>query len=157
MSSNRIDAVLYSEQSEKFRTGLKLMLEALPFLIDLTPDQRSQMTKFGEKNRSFVVKALAIAEANPGILPSSFSLDEFRKDVDLVESLYPLRNQVEAFFGSLDDTYFAAGSEAYAAALLVYQYAKLHNLATGALEDSVDDLARRFVRKSRKTEASALG
>ena len=47
-------------------------------------------------------------------------------------------------------SYFAAGSESYAAALLVYQYAKLHNIATGALEDSVDDLARRFARKSKK-------
>ena len=37
------------------------------------------------------------------------------------------------------------------AALLVYQYAKLHPVATGALEDSLDDLGRRFARKSNKT------
>ena len=70
--------------------------------------------------------------------------------MDLVESLYPLRNVIEAYFGKLDDTCFAAGSEAYAAALLVYQYARLHNIATRALEDSLDDLGRRFARKSKK-------
>ena len=64
-----------------------------------------------------------------------------------------IRNAVEALFGKIDDTYFAAGSEAYAAALLVYQYAKLHNLASGALEDSLDDLGRRFARKSKKPAA----
>ena len=37
------------------------------------------------------------------------------------------------------------------AALLVYQYAKLHHVATGALEDSLDDLGRCFARKSNKT------
>lgn len=108
------------------------------------------MPKFGEKNRSFVTKALTIAEGHPEILPASFSLAEFRTDVELVESLYPLYQAVEVLFGKIDDTYFAAGSEAYAAALLVYQYAKLHNLASGALEDSLDDLGRRFARKAKK-------
>jgi hypothetical protein len=73
--------------------------------------------------------------------------------VELVESLYSLRNAVKDLFGKIDDTYFAVGSEAYAAALLVYQYAKLHNLASGALEDSLDDLGRRFARKFKKPAA----
>ena len=154
MPSNRIDAVLLDEQREKFKTGFNLIVEALPFLIDLSPADRADMAKFGEKNRSFVVKALAIAEANPHILPASFDMAEFRADVDLVEGIYPLRNVIETFFGKLDDTYFAAGSEAYAAALLVYQYARLHNIATGALEDSLDDLGRRFARKSKKQTPS---
>ena len=154
MSSNRIDAVLLDEQREKFNTGFTMMLEALPFLIDLNAHDRAEMKKFGEKNRSFVVKALAIAEAHTEILPPSFDLALFRTDVELVESLYPLRNAIENLYGKLDDTYFAAGSEAYAAALLVYQYAKLHNIATGALEDTLDDLARRFARKSKKSNPS---
>ena len=150
MTSIRIDAVLTDEQREKAKAGLALLNEAMPFLVDLTAKQRAEMAKFGEKNRSFVVKALAIAEEHPDMLPGSFSLEEFRDDVLLVESLYPIRHAVETLFGKIDDTYFAAGSESYAAALLVYQYAKLHNIATGALEDSVDDLARRFARKSKK-------
>jgi len=153
MPSNRIDAAFTSEQRDKAKAALATLAETLPFLIDLSAEDRASLPKFGEKNRSFVVKALAIAEGHPEILPASFSLDEFRADVDLVESLYPLRNAVESLFGKIDDTYFAAGSEAYAAALLVYQYAKLHNLASGALEDSLDDLGRRFARKSKKPAA----
>ena len=57
-------------------------------------------------------------------------------------------------FGRVDDTYFAAGSEAYAAALLVYQFAKIHNIASGGLDDTVGDLGRRFARKSRKPAPS---
>jgi hypothetical protein len=148
MPSNRIDAVLLDER--KIQSGFNMIVEALPFLINLTPTDRAEMAKFGEKNRSFVVKALAIAEANPHILQASFDMTEFCADVDLVEGIYPLHNVIEAYFGKLDDTYFAAGSEASAAALLVYQYARLHNIATGALEDSLDDLGRRFARKSKK-------
>jgi len=154
MTSNRIDAAFTAEQREKAKAALAILAEALPFLIDLTAEDRASLPKFGEKNRSFVVKALAIAEGHPEIFPANISLEEFRTDVELVESLYPLCNAVEALFGKIDDTYFAAGSEAYAAALLVYQYAKLHNLASGALEDSLDDLGRRFARKSKKAAVS---
>ncbi|WP_291994393.1 hypothetical protein [Candidatus Accumulibacter sp. ACC003] len=147
MPTNRIDATFTSEQREKARAALASLAESLPFLINLGADERTTMLKFGEKNRSFVVKALAIAEAQPEMLPHSFHLDEFRTDVALVESLYPLRHAIETLSRQVDDTYFAAGSEAYAAALLVYQYAKMHNVASGALEETLDDLGQRFARK----------
>ena len=43
------------------------------------------MLKFGEKNRSFVAKAMAVAEQNPGILPRGFDVDEMKADVKLLE------------------------------------------------------------------------
>jgi hypothetical protein len=155
MPENRIDAAFTAEQRERARAALAALSEALPFLIDLGDGERAAMVKFGEMNRSFVVKALAIAEAQPEILPTSFSLPEFRADVTLLEDLYPLRHALETLYRKVDDSYFAAGSEAYAAALLVYQYAKLHNVASGALEESLDDLGRRFARKGRKATPAA--
>lgn len=151
MPANRIDADFTPDQNARAQAALTALSDALPFLIDLGDGERAAMLKFGEKNRSFVVKALAIAEAHPEVLPSSFSLPEFAADVALLEDLYPIRHRLETLFRKVDDSYFAAGSEAYAAALLVYQYAKLHNLASGALEESLDDLGRRFARKSRNT------
>ena len=154
MPSNRIDAVLTVAQREQAQAALASLTSSLPFLIDLGSGEKASMPKFGEKNRSFVIKALAIADAHPEMLPASLSLAEFRADVDLVESLYPIRHGLEALFGRVDDTYFAAGSEAYAAALLVYQFAKIHNIASGGLDDTVGDLGRRFARKSRKPALS---
>jgi hypothetical protein len=69
MPTNRIDASFTSEQREKAKAALASLAESLPFLIDLGADERTTMLKFGEKNRSFVVKALAIAEAQPEMLP----------------------------------------------------------------------------------------
>ena len=154
MPVNRINATLTAEQIEKAKTALAALSEALPFLIDLSTEERTSMPKFGEVNRSFVVKALAIAEVHPEILPASLSLEEFRCDVGLIEGLYPIRHSAETLVRRIEDSYFAAGSEAYVSALLVYQYAKVHNLHTGALEETLDDLGRRFARKTRKsTEA----
>ena len=83
-------------------------------------------------------------------------VEEFRADVELVESLYPVHHAIEALSEKIDDTYFAAGSEAYAAALLVYQYAKLQNVATGALDDTLDDLGRRLRPQSQKSRPAAM-
>ncbi len=154
MSLNRIDAILTDEQRDQAKAALSRLTEALPLLIDLSPKERAESVKFGEKNRSFVAKALAIAEAHPEMLPASFHLAQFRRDADLVEQLYPLLSGVEVLYGKLQDTYFAAGSDAYAAALAVYQYTKIHNETTGALEDSLSDLGRRFVHKGKKQPAS---
>ncbi|MCX7110620.1 MAG: hypothetical protein NTX45_10935 [Proteobacteria bacterium] len=96
------------------------------------------MAKFGEKNRTFVVKAAAIAAQNPDILPRSFNLDEMMADVSIIEDLYPLIATAANLLGKLEDT--------YSAALLVYQYAKTANVATSVLENALTDLGHRFVK-----------
>ncbi|SMF96553.1 hypothetical protein SAMN02949497_3954 [Methylomagnum ishizawai] len=157
MPINRVNAEISPSQAEAIRAALAALRENLPFLIDLTPDERQGMLKFGEKNRSFVAKAMAVAEQNPDILPRGFNVDEMKADVRLVEDLYPLLHSVQEVLGKLENTYFAAGSEAYAAALLVYQYAKAANVATGALEDALDDLGRRFARRSKSAGSAGNG
>jgi hypothetical protein len=48
----------------------------------------------------------------------------------------------------LDDTYTAVGSEAYASALLVYQFGRAAGKGA-ALDGALDALSQRFARKSR--------
>jgi hypothetical protein len=116
MSVNRINATLTDAQRDRANAALAALAEALPFLIDLSAKDRADSPKFGDKNRAFVVKALAIAEAHPDMLPGGFNFQEFSTDVQLVESLYPLLHAVETLYGKLTNTSFADGSEAYAAA-----------------------------------------
>ena len=66
MPSNRIDAALTVAQREQAQAALASLTSSLPFLIDLGSGEKASMPKFGEKNRSFVIKALAIADAHPG-------------------------------------------------------------------------------------------
>lgn len=49
----------------------------------------------------------------------------------------------------MDDTCIAAGSEAYAAALTVYNYAKASGDVTG-LDAVIDEMGRRFTHRSKK-------
>ena len=79
MSANRIDATLTDEQRDRANAALAALAEALPFLIDLSAKDRADSPKFGDKNRTFVAKALAIAEAHPtNSRPVSTSRGKFR-------------------------------------------------------------------------------
>ena len=90
MSANRVNATLNEAQIAEIQSALGIIYANLPFLIDLKPEERQAMLKFGEKNRSFVAKAAIVAEQNPDILPRNFILDDMKADVSLVEDLYPL-------------------------------------------------------------------
>ncbi len=151
MTVHRINATVESAQLQAVRDAINVILQNLPFLIDLKPEERQAMAKYGEKNRSFVVKALAIAEQNPDILPRSFSLADMQAHVALIDALYPLILTVTNLLGKLEDTHFAAGSEAYNDARLVYPYAKTANIATGELEDAVNELGHRFAKHPKST------
>lgn len=157
MPVNRINATLSPEQVQAVHAALETIAGSLPFLIDLKPEERKSMPKFGDQSRAFVAKAATIAQQHPDILPRSFDVQELQADVALVGTLYPVMTAVTQLLGRIEDTYFAAGSEAYAASLLVYQYAKAAHLATGALEDALDDLGQRFARRAKKASEDAQG
>jgi len=73
MTAHRVNATLNPAQLQSVRDVLNIIFQYLPFLIELKPEDQLAMAKFGEKNRSFVVKALAITKQYPDIVLSSFT------------------------------------------------------------------------------------
>lgn len=149
MSSNRVSASLSLSDRDAVMSAIATIKETLPFLIDLTVEERKALPKMGDKSRAFVSKALEVATQNPDFLPRSFDLEEMRRDVELFESMYPVVMAMMQLQELLDNTYMTVGSEAYAAALSVYNYAKASGQGAG-LEVVVDELGQRFARKPRK-------
>ncbi len=146
-TNNRISATISSEDLQAIRTAITTIREKLPFLIDLTPEERKSLSRLGDKSRAFVAKALEVAETNRQILPGFFDLDEMRQDLAIYEALYPVMMQLEQLSELISDTVAVAGSEAYASARMVYAYAKASNVGEG-LEPLLEDMGKRF--KSRK-------
>ena len=156
MADNRIDASLSAADREAVQAAIATIREKLPFLIDLSPEERHTLPKMGDKSRAFVSKALEVATQNPGFLPRSFDLDGMRRDVDLLDALRPVALSLAQLQELVDDSLLELGSESYAAALVVYQYAK-GSVAGEALDGAVDDLGRRFARKSSVTPTGEAG
>jgi len=149
MSENRVSASLGEAERTALLGAIANLKSSLPFLIDLTPEERRALPKLGDKSRAFVSKALEVAIQNEDILPRSFDLEEFKRDVALFESLYPVLIAIAQLNELIEDTVLEVGSEAYAAALLVYNYAKANGKGSG-LDGVVDELGKRFARKSSK-------
>ncbi len=149
---NRIDAVLSDADKTDILNHIKQIRLKLPFLVDLSPEERQSLPKMGAKRRSFVTDALTLAEQDDSFLPRSFDVTEMRKDVELTESLAPIVVAMTQLAELLDDTYTLAGSEAYSGGLVVYQSAT-RNGKGEALDRLADTLGKSFVRKSKsKTE-----
>jgi hypothetical protein len=124
MPDNRISASLSKADREAVMQAIATIREKLPFLIDLTTEERRTMLKMGDKSRAFVSKALEVGTQNPDFLPRAFNLEEMRRDVELYETLYSVLLSLTQLQELVDDTCIAAGSEAYTAALAIYNYAK---------------------------------
>jgi hypothetical protein len=148
MPDNRISAALTQADRQAVLAAVNTIREKLPFLIDLTPDERRTLLRMGDKSRGFVAQALTVAEQNEDILPRSFDVAEMRKDVDLLAALDPIMASLSQLSELVEDTYMAVGSEAYASALLVYQFARAAGKGA-ALDGALDALGQRFARKSK--------
>ena len=67
-----------------------------------------------------MTKALEVATQNPNFLSRSFSVEEMRKDVELMQMMQPILMVVNQWQDLVEDTHMQVGSESYTAALNVY-------------------------------------
>jgi hypothetical protein len=126
------------------RDAFSTVLQKLPFLVNLTPDERKAVFKAGPDRVSFVQNASAAAKNNPHIFPASFDTQEFQQDVDLFAALTELGSLADSVASQLDDTRLAVGGEAMRQATQVYSYVKEAAKTTPGLKPLADQLGEHF-------------
>ncbi len=156
MTTDLIKGELSAEQQQTIIQALLNIQAKMPFMVDLTMEERRSLPKMGDKSRAFVDQGLVLAMQNQDILPRNFDVAEYQRDVLLVRQLEPIVLAMRQLMKKLEDTYVAAGSDAYTMTLLVYQAAKLAGKG-GALDEHLDSLARRFARKAQGPGKAPLG
>lgn len=80
---DRINASLTPAQKQAALAALDSARQNLPFLLDLSPEERRRLPHIGESALPFIQKCLEIALQHPEILRGSFDLAGLRKDVVL--------------------------------------------------------------------------
>lgn len=143
MPSNHVSGALNAADQKAVLDAAQIIREKLPFLVDLSVEERRSLPRMADKTYVFVRRALEVATQNEGILPRTFDLEEFRRDVALVDALAPVGLVLTNLAELIDDTRMAAGSDAYTSALFVYHAAQLAGLGQG-LDDMTSLLGRRF-------------
>lgn len=89
------------------------------------------MYRMGEGGRSFVERALEFAEQNERILPRSFDLDSFRREVALLRDLGALADELRGLAEGISSGEGAIGSQAFAKALIIQRAAQMGNADDG--------------------------
>ncbi|MBK8444875.1 MAG: hypothetical protein IPL35_16360 [Sphingobacteriales bacterium] len=153
---NQISASLTAADLTELLKAVAVIKEKLPFLVNLTPEERQSYARMGDKSLAFVEKSLDYAKENPQLLPPFLNVAEFEKDMLLVNDLRRLLRPLTAIVESIDDTVMLAGSESYSAALIFYQAVKMAKMMNIAGTDSIyEDLAKRFSGRGLSEEAPA--
>ena len=147
MNVNPINTALSAADQESVTAAIAAIKQKLPFLIDLSKDDRQALPKLGDKSQAFLRKALDVAVLNPGVLPVSFDLNQMRNNGQLFSSLSSISLALGQLHKQVDDTAIQVGSQAYAAARTVYDCAK-SSFAGPALQTAAGELGKRFGRKN---------
>ena len=143
MPYENISATVSDQAMAEIKGAIATIHAQLPFLINLTPDERRKRFKMGDKSLAFVRNSVTATQNNPDIVPGNFDIAEFNRDYQLTETV--------------DDTLLAIGSESMASSLLVYDYAKTASRHSPGIKSVADQLGERFKAVGkRRSKTSAM-
>lgn len=157
MPYQNIDASITPADLQAIKDDFASVLRKLPFLINLTKQERQSLPKAGPDSVSLVENSLTASRAHADILPASFDSAGFKNDVDLFLALTELATLAASVFSQIDDTRLAVGSEAFQSATEVYKYVQTASKKTPGLKTVADQLGERFKKASKKTKLPNSG
>jgi hypothetical protein len=122
-----------------------LRAKLAPHLHSLTPQDRQELPKMGDRTMGFVQKAYEYGSRHADLVPAYLDFPAFTIDMKAVELLRELSMSLDPLNEALSDSLTLSGSEAYQGALLLYGNVKgaAKAKASGA-EAIYNDLSTRF-------------
>jgi hypothetical protein len=143
--TNKISAVILEKDMITIVNHVEDIKNKLPFRIDLSPEEKQELPKMRDRNASWVLKTLEYAQANPSLVPGYVDLQEWAKDVKLVQDLLKLYRPLAQLVSQLDDSLTLAGSEAMMASLAYYNNLKgAAKAGVPGTKPMLEDLSSRF-------------
>ncbi len=157
MPYDNISATISDPAMAEIKGAIAVIQNQLPFLINLTPDERRKRFKMGDKSLAFVRNSVTTTQNNPDIVPSNFDIAEFNRDYQLTVALSEVLGLLEQLTETVDDTLLAVGSESMTGSLLVYDYVKTAARYSPGLKSVADQLGERFkAMGKRRSKASDI-
>jgi hypothetical protein len=123
LRTNTVSGQLTEKDREFILSSIEDIKHRLSFAAELSGER--SLCRLTASSRQFVSKAMKLATSNPDFLPRSFDVEEFERDVQLLEALEPIKKELAELSQLVDQLIDAAGSDAFTSALEVYQDAKM--------------------------------
>ena len=152
---NQISAVFSPDTLQTVHGALQTLTDTLnPLLVNLGPEEKQALPKMGPRTSDFVARTMSYMRAMPQYLPGFVDIDEFQKDLDAVATLGELQHQLGTTHDMVNATRMLAGSEAYVAALSIYEALKTAaRRGSPEAQAAAADLAERLGPRGRSKPA----
>ncbi|MBD9437126.1 hypothetical protein IB223_13565 [Pseudoxanthomonas sp. PXM03] len=155
MTQNRISLRLTGEDIVAAEDAITTLEQRLTGLIGLTPDERRELTKMGDKSEAFCRQAVITLGKHADVLPRNFDVDEYRADLAALDTLRPLLVRLQRVYDRMVDSEMALGSDLMVASLEGYAHLKVAGQGDG-LDTLKEALGARFNRKRRQEPEPAV-
>lgn len=143
-ANNGISAILSPEALAEVVGAVETIRHHLPFLVPLSPRERQGRIKLGPKSVHFVRAIRTVAEENAELVSAIVDLDEFKRDVALVEAFEMFVHNLTQLHEAIDDTRVAVGGEAMMAAMRIYAVLKAARKSVPGLDQTLNEMGARF-------------
>lgn len=156
MPKNQISATISDQTLAQIETKISEIRQLLsPYLVNLTPEERTKLPKMSDKSVSFVSKVMEYIKTNPDLIPPMMDKEEMEKDFKLNQSLQPVFKILKQLSENVSETLMLTGHEAYAQALLYYATVKMA-AKTGSPDAKTiqEDLGKRFAGQGKTKKNS---
>ncbi len=143
--TNRLSATLSEATKTTILKKISEIRALLPFLLNLTPDERQGLPKLGSRTLAFDEQCASYMEQNPSLVPGFVDLTELAMDRALRIPLNDIAREVSSLAGSVEDTCTLVGHETYMAELAFYQSVRqAAKRGIPGAQTILDDLRERF-------------
>ncbi|MEQ1747826.1 MAG: hypothetical protein ABL974_00275 [Prosthecobacter sp.] len=144
-NDNRISAEVTPANKTVIMTKINEIKALLPFLINLTKDERIQLPKLGAASLQFDEQCASYMASAPNLVPPFVVVAEVAKDRALRLVLADLFREAKKLCEQIDDTLLLVGSEVWMADISFYQTVKQAARRDVLGADTIyDDLKERF-------------
>jgi hypothetical protein len=151
-ADNRVCAELSDATKAQILVKIQELRALLPFLLNLTLEERREPPKMGDKTVAFDQKCQSYMTARPELVPTFVNLPELAKDRTLRLQLADVFNELNSLCEAVDDTMMVVGSEILMSDLSFYQNVRqaAQRNVTG-VDVIYEDLRQRFPGRGRTT------
>jgi hypothetical protein len=144
MAYANISYSMPQEHVAEVQTSLNTILSRLPFLVNLTPEERQQVLKFAARDNEFVNDVRFATVNFPDVFPNAFNIQEYQRDVALFDILCDLRLKLESLTEKVKFTELALGGEVMKSTLQGYHLVQAAAEITPGLQNLRDKLKQRY-------------
>ena len=144
-NQNKVSAQLAAQAVTDILAAYATIKQNMPFLINLTDDERAHLPHIGDKSGEVLTQTLNFVSQFPEALPATFNIAEFQKDGALFTPLETVAMASTQNDQLIQDTRLALRSDLLLAILNVYAFAKANN-RTGAYDSYVSYMKDHFAK-----------